>query len=116
MGRGRARAGGFGKHRKGRTPKGTQPKPAHWKEAQRRQAEAEHQAMQIAAVAYQLSVNLAGKFNGDMMALVDQVTRERGEKRPAVIARAKAIMEETLAEARAKSQAELKEAKRGQEA
>lgn len=95
--------------------KGTKPKPAGWKDTQRRRAEAEHAAMQLASTAYTLSVNLADEFDGDMNALVDQAARERGEKRAAIVARAKTIMEETLSESRAKSQQELEEAKRGQE-
>lgn len=93
--------------------RGTKPKPAGWKATQRRQAEVEHAAMQLASTAYQVSVSLAEKFNGNMESLVDQAARDRGEKREAVVTRAKAIMDETLAESRAKSQQELEEAKRG---
>jgi len=116
MGRGRIRAPKQGKHRKGRMPKGTKPNPAGWKMKERARLQHEQAANRLAGAAYQLSLNLGDKFDGDLDALVDRIaTRQPTPLVPTLVTRAKQIVQEEMRKAREASQRELEEAKHGDE-
>ena len=127
MGRGRARNPGQGKHRKGRMPKGTKPRPSHWK--MKRQAELqrvadtmtlaarnESAALKVANATFKMAAELpAGQFDGDMMKVVDQVMVELTITGDLTRDRARAIVREQLAAMKEQTQQALEEAKRGDE-
>ncbi len=81
MGRGRTRAGGFGKHRRGKVKPGTKPAGKPWRLVNAKQLTKERNALDIASRAFRLAAELPPEDGGgDPLQLVDRAAKDAGIK------------------------------------